>query len=78
MLGQVPFGFERKVTVPAVVRSQVSMGPQVFFQHAWLLAADAAQFTDVLAPAPPPNVLILFIALEATFGELQLVTLALF
>lgn len=55
------FSFESKVADPAYVGPHVRVGPDVFFQHAGLLTADAALLTDVFAPASASDVHIIFV-----------------
>ena len=57
------FSFKSKVADPADVRSHVCMGPDVFFQHAWLLTANTTLFTNVFPPASTSDVHIVLIGL---------------
>lgn len=58
------FGFEGKVAVFTGIRTNVGVRPDVLFQHARLLAANATFFTYVLPPATASHVDVLFIGLE--------------
>lgn len=55
------FSFESKVADPAYVRPHVRVGPDVFFQHAGLLAADPALLTNVFSPASASDIHIIFV-----------------
>lgn len=71
---RLTFGLEGKVAELADVGPDVGVGPDVFLQHAGLLAADAALLADVLPPAAPAHVhvvLVGFVPGKVTFwGEL--------
>lgn len=60
---RLTFSFESKVADPAYVRPHVRVGPDVFFQHAGLLTADAALFTNVFPPAPTSDIHVVFVGL---------------
>lgn len=57
------FSFEGEVADLTDVRSHICMGPDVFLQHAWLLAADATLLTDVFPPTSTSYIHILLIGL---------------
>lgn len=57
------FSFKSKVADPADVRPHVCMGPDVFFQHARLLTANATLLTNVFSPASTSDIHIVFIGL---------------
>lgn len=57
------FSFKSKVADPADVRPHICMGPDVFFQHARLLTANATLLANVFTPASTPDVHIVFIGL---------------
>lgn len=59
------FSFKSKVADPADVGPHVRMGPDMFFQHARLLTANAALLTDVFPPASTSDVHVVFIGLKA-------------
>lgn len=65
VLGEVAFGLEGELAVQALVGPVVCVGAQVLLQHAWLLAADPAHLAHVLASAPTPHVLVVFLAFVA-------------
>lgn len=62
-LSFLAFGFEGKVAVLANVWTEIGVCSDVLFQHAGLLAADAALPTYVLSPAATSHVDVLFIRL---------------
>lgn len=55
------FSFKSKVADPADIRSHVCMGPNVFFQHAWLLTANTTLLTNVFPPSSTSDIHIVFI-----------------
>lgn len=57
------FSFKSKVADPADVRSHICMGPDMFFQHAWLLTADPTLLANVFSPASTSDIHIIFIGL---------------
>lgn len=61
--GHLTFSLESKVADPAYVRPHVRVGPDVFFQHAGLLTADAAFLANVFPPAATSDVHIIFVGL---------------
>lgn len=60
---KLTFSFKSKVADSADVWSHVCMCPDVFFQHARLLAANATLLTNVFTPASAPDIHIVFIGL---------------
>lgn len=55
------FSFKSKVANPADIRPHVRMGPDMFFQHAWLLTTYTTLLTYVFTPASTSNIYIVFI-----------------
>jgi len=56
VLCQVALRLEREVAVPARVRPEVGVRPDVFLQHGRLLAPDAATVADVTTSTAASNV----------------------
>lgn len=57
------FGLEGEVAELADVGPDVRVGPDVFLQHAGLLAADAALLADVLPPAAAAHIDVVLVGL---------------
>ena len=62
MLGQIALSLEAEVAVLAGVRPDIGVGPDVLLEHRRLLAPDPAGVTDILAPAPAPDVGVIVIS----------------
>lgn len=65
-VGTVPqlsltFGFKSKVTVLAHIGPDVSVGADVFLQHAGLLAANSTLLTNIFPSAAASHIYILFV-----------------
>lgn len=63
MSSALAFGLESEVADSADVGSHVRVGPDVFLQHARLLAANTALLTDVLPPSSTSDVHVVFVGL---------------
>lgn len=59
------FSFKSKVADPADVGPHIRVGPDVFFQHARLLTANAALLANVFPPASTSDIHVVFIGLKA-------------
>lgn len=57
------FGLEGEIAELADVGPDVRVGPDVFLQHAGLLAADAALLADVLPPAAAAHIDVVLVGL---------------
>lgn len=55
------FGFKSKVTVLARIGPDVSVGADVFLQHAGLLAANSTLLTNIFPSAAASHIHILFV-----------------
>ena len=59
------FGLETKVALPTGVGTEIGVRADVFLQHGWLLAADAALLADVTTTPPTPHVRVLLVGFES-------------
>ena len=66
--GRQTFGFEAEVALAAGVGAEVRVRADVFLEHGWLLAADAALLAHVAAAPSSAHVGVLFVRLESA-GE---------
>lgn len=57
------FSFKSKVANPADVRPHICVGPDVLFQHARLLTANATLLANVFPPASTSDIHVLFAGL---------------
>jgi hypothetical protein len=70
MLRQITLRLESKVAVPACVRPEVGVRPDVLLQHGRLLASNAATVANVTTSTATSNVGIVVVqALVATFDS---------
>lgn len=55
------FSFEGKIAQLAYIRPDISVSADMFFEHAWLLTANATFFTNVLSSATTSDIDIILI-----------------
>lgn len=59
--GSSTFSFEGKIAQLAYIRPDISVSADMFFEHAWLFAANATFFTNVLSSATTSDIDIILI-----------------
>lgn len=55
------FSFKGKIAQLAYIRPDISMSADMFFEHAWLFAANSTFFTNVLSSATTSDIDIILV-----------------